>query len=138
MNKIFYSLLFALLVLGACNGSKDEEKAIQKEVLDSHDQIMGDDEKAMVNKMKLDTLIQKADSLKLDKKTAVELSTRLTYADNRMSDWMGKINLDNGGKNHDDIMKYWAAQKKEVKQIDSLLLSAVAESGTFIEKVGKK
>lgn len=125
-------------VLSGCANAQKEEKAIQKEVLDSHDKIMGDDEKAMINKMKLDTLIQKADSLKINKQDALILSTKLTYADDAMSDWMKKLNLDNSGKNHDAIMNYWRQQQVQVKMVDSLLVSATTESAEFIQKTTKK
>jgi PBP1b-binding outer membrane lipoprotein LpoB len=137
MKKLLYPALLALVLTGCANAQK-EEKAIQKEVLDNHDKVMADDEKAMINKMKLDTLIRKADSLKIDKQAATELSSKLSYADDAMSDWMKKLNLDNSGKNHDDIMKYWHEQKVQVKQIDSLLVNAVTESAAFIQKTTTK
>lgn len=137
MTKLFYAAAFAIILTGCANAQK-EEKALQKEVLDSHDKVMGDAEKATMNKMKLDTLILKADSLKIDKQAATALSTKLTYADDAMSDWMQKLNLDNSGKNHDDIMKYWLGQKAQVKQIDSLLVSATKESSAFIQNTVKK
>ncbi|RKR83246.1 hypothetical protein BDD43_3450 [Mucilaginibacter gracilis] len=137
MKKLFYMALVALALTG-CANAKKEEKALQKEVLDSHDKVMGDDEKAMINKMKLDTLIQKADSLKIDQQTAKALSAKIVYADDAMSDWMKNLNLDNSGKNHDDIMKYWRSQHTQVKQIDSLLVSATTEADVFIKKIIKK
>ena len=137
MKKLFYIAALSM-VLAGCENAKKEEKAIQKEVLDSHDKVMGDDEKAMINKMKLDTLIQKADSLKINKQNAIILSTKLIYADNAMGDWMKKLNLDNSGKNHDDVMKYWREQKELVKMIDSLLVTSTTESGAFIQKNVKK
>lgn len=133
MNKLVY-IAVSVLMLSACANAKKEEKVLQKEVLDSHEKVMANDEKAMINKMKLDTLIKKADSLKLNKQEAVELSNKLVYADEKMSDWMGKLSLDNSGKNHDDIMKYWEAQKIQVKQIDSMLVDATAQSEAYLTK----
>jgi cell division septal protein FtsQ len=137
MKKIFYMAMVAVALAG-CENAKKEEKAIQKEVLDSHDKVMGHDEQAMINKMKLDTLIKKADSLKINKQEALTLSNKLTYADDAMGDWMKKLNLDNSGKNHDDVMKYWHQQQAQVKTIDSLLVSATTEAGAYIQKVNKK
>lgn len=88
--------------------------------------------------MKLDTLIKKADSLKIDKPTATALSVKLVSADDAMGDWMKNLNLDNSGKNHDDIMKYWRKQKQQVATIDSLLVSATSQSTTFIQSTVKK
>ncbi|MEO6523563.1 MAG: hypothetical protein ABIN91_17910 [Mucilaginibacter sp.] len=136
MKKLFYIGLLAI-VLTSCQNARNEEKALQKEVLDSHDKVMADDEKAMINKMKLDTLIQKADSLKINKQTATLLSGKLTAADDAMSDWMKNLNLDNSGKNHDDIMKYWREQHAKVKQVDSLLVAATDEATAFIKTTQK-
>jgi hypothetical protein len=137
MKNLFYTGLIALVLAGCANAQK-EEKALQKEVLDNHDQVMAHDEQAMMNKMKLDTLIIKADSLKINLQTAKALSTKLVYADDAMSDWMKKLNLDNSGKNHDDIMKYWHEQHLQVKTIDSLLVKATTESGEFIKQSTSK
>jgi len=136
MKKLLYIGLLAVVLTGCANAQK-EEKALQKEVLDSHDKVMADDEKAMINKMKLDTLIKKADSLKINKQTANQLSSKLTAADDAMSDWMKNLNLDNSGKNHDDIMKYWREQHVKVKQVDSLLVAATNESAAFIKTTQK-
>jgi hypothetical protein len=137
MKKIYYASLFAL-TLSACANAKKEEKALQKEILDIHEKVMADDEKAVLNKMKLDTLILKADSLKIDKQEAVALNTKLGYADDAMSDWMKKFDPDNSGKNHDDVMKYLKAQRAQVKQIDSLLINATTESATYLQKTTGK
>jgi GTPase involved in cell partitioning and DNA repair len=136
MKKVFYTALLAL-TLSACADAKKDEKAIQKEVLDYHDKVMDDDHQATINKMKLDTLIHKADSLKTDKQEAMKLSEKLTEASDGMSDWMVKLNLDNSGKNHDDIMKYWKGQKAQVEHIDSLYTIAINESTTYIQKTTK-
>jgi len=137
MKKLFYITALAATLTGCANAQK-EEKTLQKQVLDGHDKVMAHDEKAMINKMKLDTLIQKADSLKINKQNALILSTKLTYADDAMSDWMKKLNLDNSGKNHDAIMSYWRQQQAQVKTIDSLLVTSTTESDAFIQKNLKK
>jgi hypothetical protein len=136
MKKLFYAGALAIALTGCANAQK-EEKALQKEVLDSHDKVMGDDEQVMINKMKLDTLILKADSLKINKQTAIALQVKLTAADNAMSDWMKNLNLDNSGKNHDDIMNYWRKQHVQVKKVDSLLVTATAEAVAFIKTTQK-
>lgn len=136
MKKLFYIALLALVITGCANAEK-EEKTLQKEVLNSHDKVMADDEKAMINKMKLDTVIKIADSLKINKQTAIALKAKLTAADDAMGDWMKNLNLDNSGKNHDAIMSYWRKQHIQVKQIDSLLVVATNESTAFIKTTQK-
>ena len=99
---------------------------------------MGDDEKAVVNKMKLDTLIHKADSLKTDKQQLSQLSTQLIKADDAMSDWMKGFSLDYTGKSHDEIMTYLQQQQVKVKQVDSMLVDATTASAAYLDKIKKK
>lgn len=137
MKKILYITLLAALVTG-CSNAKKEEQAIQKQVLDSHDKVMAADVKAADAKIKLDSMVKHADSTKLDKQAAMIISTKLNYADNAMSDWMSKLNLENNGMNHDAIMQYWRTQQIKVKMIDSLLTAANAEAEAFIQKNSRK
>ncbi len=137
MKKLSYCL-FTLLILSACTDQKKEENALKNEVLDLHEKVMAEDEKAMVNKMKLDTLLIKADSLSINKQTARTLDANLNDVANKMGDWMRKLNLDNAGKSHDDIMNYWKQQKVQVKHIDSLYVNAITESDNYIKKSIKK
>jgi hypothetical protein len=59
MKKTGYLVLIALC-LAACNNAKKdekasqkkEEKALQKQIIDFHEKVMADDEKAMINKLK--------------------------------------------------------------------------------------
>ena len=137
MKKILTIAVIAL-TLSACNDNKKQEKALQQQILDFHDKVMGDDEKAMVNKMKLDTLIHKADSLKTDKQQLSQLSTQLIKADDAMSDWMKGFSLDYTGKSHDEIMTYLQQQQVKVKQVDSVLVDATTASAAYLDKIKKK
>lgn len=136
MKKIAYIGLLALVLTGCKNAQKDEI-AIQKEVLAIHDKVMGDDQKLEDNKMKIDTLIKKADSLKINKKEATDYSNMLNQTQEQMSDWMGKLDIDNTGKNHDDIMKYWEAQKMAGEHIDSLYTAALSKSDIYLQNIKK-
>lgn len=141
MKKTIYLLLMALC-LSACGDSKNEnkkaEKALQKEVIDFHEKVMADDEKAMINKLRMDTLILKAESLKINKQDAVKISAKLTAADNAMSKWMSDLNLEFTGKSHNEVMKYLKEEQEKVKQVDLMLLDATNESAAYIQKVYKK
>lgn len=133
MKRLFYTCL-AIVCLSACANAKKEEANLQKQLMDVHEKVMADDEKAMISKMKLDTIIRKADSLKTDRAIPTSLNGKLIAADDKMSDWMKNFNADNSGKNHNDVMKYLRAQLTEVKAIDSLLISATAVSNTYLQK----
>ena len=121
----------------ACNDTKKQEKELQTQIINFHDKVMGDDEKAMINKMKLDTLIRKADSLKTDKTELTKLSEQLVKADDAMSDWMKNFSLDHSGKSHDEVMNYLQQQQLKVKQVDTLLLNATEASSAYINKLKK-
>jgi len=137
MKKLCYIAGLTLILCGCANAQK-QEIAIQKEVLTMHDKLMEEDQKVQDNKMKIDTLLHKADSLKINTIDAVAYSKMLTDAANRMSDWMGKLNLDNSGKNHDDIMKYWETQKATAKQLDSVYSVAISKTNNYLKTMGKK
>ena len=136
MKKILPIAIIALS-LTACNDDKKQEKALQQQILDFHDKVMGDDEKAVVNKMKLDTLIHKADSLKTDKQEMSKLSTQLIKADDAMSDWMKGFSLDYTGKSHDQVMTYLQQQEGKVKQVDSMLVGATVASSAYLDQIKK-
>jgi hypothetical protein len=137
MKKIF---LFAALVLAitACDSSKNEEKTLQKEILDFHEKVMGDDEQAMIQKMKLDTIVQIAERLKIDKTAPEMLRSQLVVADNMMSDWMKGFTLDYTGKSHEEVIKYLQQQKKQVNVVDSLLLRAIKQATPYLQKTKTK
>jgi len=138
MNKVYYTLLILSLALTACTDSnKNQETALQKDVLNIHEKVMADDELAMINKMKLDTLIQKAISLKTDSSEVKALREKLNQADEAMSDWMKKFNPDYSGKSHDEIVKYLTDQKTKVNEVDAMLINATKESSEYLAKIKK-
>lgn len=131
---------FAILVsaLVACNNAKKQENALKDTVLNFHEQVMADDEKAMISKMKLDTLIHKADSLHADTIALSKLSADLVKADNAMTDWMSKLKVDYTDNDHNKVMEYWQDQQKQVKGIDSMLIKATQASAAHMSKIKKQ
>ena len=133
MKKIAY--LSALVFLfAACANTKKQEKTLQKEILDYHDKVMGDDEQAMIRKMKLDTIIHIADSLKAGHAEATKIQAQLVLADNKMSDWMKDFSLDYKDKSHAEIVNYLQEQKKAIKNVDSLLINATNAASQYLQK----
>ncbi len=142
------SILFALLlVFTACKDSKKEEKALESQVMDLHEKVMGAGETAMQNKMKLDTLVLKKDSLKkayptldtaTENKTIRNLSSQILKVDDSMSDWMHQYNPDFSGKPHAEIMQYLNQQKKIVTQIKAQYNSVIQSSNQYLLKYKKK
>ncbi|MDB5030876.1 lipoprotein [Mucilaginibacter sp.] len=136
-------LLFAFtaLTLSACSDPKDKEKAILNDVIKIHDKVMGNDDRLMHNKMKLDTL-SRVDTLTKEynlqeKATMKALNSKLIEADKAMENWMQKFDPEQKGKSHDEIMAYLTDQKKQVMQVDSMLSIAVKESTDYLNHLKK-
>jgi len=136
MKKItFLSIL--ILSLAACSGKKKEANELKKQVLDLHEQVMGDDDKAMHNKMKLDTLIKQAAAQKADTTGLQGLRSNLVSADNGMMDWMSKLKVDYTNDDPEMVVKYWQYQQKVIKQVDAMLVTATVESSAYLDKQKK-
>ncbi len=136
-----------MLILTACKDNKKEEKALENQVMDLHEKVMAAEETAIQNKMKMDTLMLKKDSVKTaypsldtsaENKTMRNLSTEILKADDRMSDWMHNYNPDFSGKPHQEIMDYLVQQKKIVSQINTEYNSVIQLSNQYLLKYKKK
>jgi hypothetical protein len=134
MKKIFLAA-FAIFALNACTNPKDEEKKTLNEIIKIHDNIMGNDEHLMQNKMKLDTLSPRdkfADKYTPQQKAIMRaLSLKLNDADITMESWMNKFDPAQKGKSHEEIMAYLSDQKKQVLYVDSVVTVAVRERMIF-------
>lgn len=144
-----YKLIIAafLLIFAACKDTKSDEKKLEAEVMDMHEKVMADGETAMQNKMQLDTLILKKDSVKkafpaldtsVENKTMRTLSSRILKTDDAMSDWMHNYNPDFRGKSHQEIINYLAQQKKQVSQINAQYNAVIQSSNHYLLKYKKK
>ncbi len=139
----FLTIWSILFTLSACQ-SEPDYKAIRQQVLDQHDQVMIDGERAMSNKMKLDTLgssglaVLKKQQPGLD--TAAErtqinaLSRKLTDADDQMNDWMHNFKTDMDGKSNEESVKYFESEKVKIQKLDSIYKAALKESGAYMQK----
>ncbi len=144
-NQIYTIITFisGVLMFAACQ-SEPDYKAIRKEVLDSHDQIMMDGERAMRNKMKLDTLgitglaALKKQQPSLD--TTAEhqriqtLIKKLNDMDDRMNDWMHNFKSDIEGKSKTEAVNYFKAEQVKIKKLDSIYKMVLKESDAYLKK----
>jgi hypothetical protein len=137
MKRILLAATFACLALNACKDPKAEEKVVLDDVIKIHDNVMGYEDQLMHNKMKLDTLLKEAKNNEAKAKIT-QLSGKLVRADAAMSDWMQNFNPAQKGKTHEQIMSYLADQKKQVKAVDSVMISAVKESTEYLKPFEKK
>jgi hypothetical protein len=133
--KLISVILLTALAFCSCKDGAKEEKAQFTEILKVHDKLMANDDALMKNKMKLDSL------LKLKLKDSLEIKaadTKLSSADDAMGTWMHHFNPDVSGKSHDEVMKYYADQKKQIMAVDSQINSAITESGKYLSNHGIK
>ena len=91
MKKLLIAA-FAVFALSACNDGKDQEKALQDEVIKIHDKVMANDNRLMDNKMKIDTLITTTPDADTAKKAELtRLNAELMIAEQAMENWMQKF-----------------------------------------------
>lgn len=119
------------LLISACADPKKQQKELLDDIIKAHDKVMADDEKAELNKMRLDTLLKQKPALKPQ---IAPLTAEVTLADSNMETWMQQFKPDYTGKSTDEVVKYLSGQKKELTRVDSQLQAVIIKSGQFIIK----
>jgi len=146
------SLAVTLLVLCAAiiTGCKSEPdyKTVRQEVMDLHDKVMGDGEKAVKNRMVLDTLsrvkLKALKQAKPDLDTTEEknkinlLIAKLSKADDNMMDWMHNFQPDIEGKSNEQAVKYFQREMIRIKKLDGEYKKAMDESDAYLKKFNLK
>jgi hypothetical protein len=127
MKKIL-AVALSCSLLYACSDDTKKENAIKNEVISMHEKLMNNDEVLMKNKMKLDTLLTQ----KKDTAAVKPLIAKAIAADDAMEQWMSKFQPDMTGKSHDEVMKYYTDQKKQIVAVDSQINVAIKESGQYL------
>lgn len=134
------------LVMQACSSGPDYKEARAK-ALELHDKVMIDSEKAIRNRMKLDTLSSKLDSLKqvkpeLDTGAASQrmtvLKARLDSADEQMNSWMRAFDAELGNKSNDEAVAYFKNEEEKIKRLDSAYADVIKESDAFLSNLKQK
>ncbi|EHQ31081.1 hypothetical protein [Mucilaginibacter paludis] len=143
--KLFFC--FTGLALSACQNDPDY-KAVRQQVLDQHDKIMMDGEKAMTFKMKLDTLAMSAlakfkqQQPSLDTTAELQqlktLSKKLNDADERMNDWMHNFKTDVDGKTNAEAVSYFNGEQVKIRQLDSIYKMVLKESADYLKRFNVK
>ncbi|WP_293785690.1 hypothetical protein [uncultured Pedobacter sp.] len=146
------SLAVGLLALCAAviTGCKSEPdyKTVRQEVMDLHDKVMGDGEKAVKNRMVLDTFarvkLKELKQIKPDLDTAEEknkinlLIAKLSKADDNMMDWMHGFQPDIEGKSNAEAVKYFQGEMTKIKKLDNEYKHALDESDAYLKKFNLK
>lgn len=135
MKKVFIAI-FAVFALSACDNGKDQEKALQDEVIKIHDKVMGADNRLMDNKMKIDTLITTTTDT-AQKAQMIRLNAELTVAEQAMENWMQKFDPEQANKTSDEKVAYLTDQKKQIMTIDSLMNAAIDKSTQYLNTIKK-
>lgn len=134
------------LVMQACSSGPDYKEA-RAEVLELHDKVMIDSEKAIRNRMKLDTLSSKMDSLKqlkpgLDTGVASQkmaaLKARLDSADEQMNIWMRAFDPELGNRSDDEAVAYFKEEEGKIRRLDSAYAAVIRESDAFLSDLKQK
>ena len=113
MKKILITV-FIGLALSACSDGKKQEKDLLNNILKVHDKLMGNDDALMKNKMQLDSLLKLPAKDTAEKVNMRALDTKLLAAEEAMETWMHQFEPDVTNKSHDDVMKYYEGQKKQI------------------------
>ena len=135
MKKLFIAA-FAVFALSACNDGKDQEKALQDEVIKIHDKVMGADNHLMDNKMKIDTLLTTTTDT-AQKAELTRLKAELLVSEQAMENWMQNFDPEKGSKSHEDKVTYLTDQKKQIITIDSLMNAAIDKSTQYLNTIKK-
>jgi len=127
-------LLLALtfLLFYSCADNTRQEKTLLNDILKVHDKVMNKDELLMKNKSRLDSLLKLPAKDTSEKTNMRAIGLKLVAAEQAMEDWMGKFQPDMTGKSHDEIMKYYTDQKKQVAAVDSQVNVAITESDQYL------
>lgn len=125
------ALLLIALLFFSCKDNTKDEKALLNDILKVHDKVMMKDEALIKDKSRVDSLVKLPSKDTAEKASLRSIGMKLTAADDTMGSWMNKFQTDMSGKSHDEVMKYYADQKKQVMAVDSLVNTAISDADKY-------
>jgi hypothetical protein len=131
MKRLLITSL-AALALYSCADNTKEEKNLLNDILKVHDKVMDKDEVLMKNQTHLDSLLKSKLKDTAEKVNIKAIDLKVVAAQEAMETWMGKFQPDMTGKSHDEVMKYYDEQKKQVTAVDSQVNVAIKESNKYL------
>jgi len=131
MKRLLITIL-AALALYSCSDNTQAEKNLLNDILKVHDKVMNKDEVLMKNQSHLDSLLKSKLKDTAEKMNVKAIDMKVVAAQEAMENWMGKFQPDMTGKSHDEVMKYYTDQKKQVAAVDSQVNVAIKESSKYL------
>ncbi|HWD88431.1 MAG TPA: hypothetical protein VG367_09915 [Mucilaginibacter sp.] len=130
--KRILAIMLTACALYSCKDDTQQEKNLLNDILKVHDKVMSKDETLMKSKNRMDSLLKTTVKDTAEKTNIKGIDLRLTAAGEAMENWMSKFQPDMTGKSHDEVMKYYTDQKKQVAAIDSQINVAIKEANQYI------
>ncbi|MBS1530788.1 MAG: hypothetical protein JSU01_10795 [Bacteroidetes bacterium] len=130
--KRILAITIAVCTIYSCKDNTKQEKDLLNDILKVHDKVMTQDEGLMKSKNRMDSLLKTAMKDTAEKTNAKGIDLKLTAAGEAMENWMSKFQPDMTGKSHDEVMKYYTEQKKQVTAIDSQINVAIKEADQYL------
>jgi hypothetical protein len=131
MKRLLVTLL-AALTLYSCTDNTKEEKNLLNDILKVHDKLMDNDEILVKNQSHLDSLLKSKLKDTAEKVNVKAIDLKVIAAQEAMESWMGKFQADMTGKSHDEVIKYYTEQKKQITSVDSQINVAIKESNKYL------
>jgi hypothetical protein len=136
MKKTLITVLIGL-TLGACSDGKKQENDLRDNILKVHDKVMANDDILMKNKMQIDSLLKLPQKDTAEKTNMKAMDLKLAAAEQAMENWMHNFEPDVTNKSHDEVLKYFNAQKKGIMSVDSQMNVAITESNKYLSNRSK-
>jgi hypothetical protein len=129
--KYFPAILLIALLMFSCKDNTQQEKNLLNDILKVHDEVMMKDEVLLKNKSRLDSLQKLPAKDTAEKVNMKAIDLKLVAAGESMENWMHQFQTDVTGKSHDEVMKYYDEQKKQITAVDSQINVAISESDKY-------
>ena len=140
MKKIFFAALGCMVLL-ACNNDKAEEKKVMDDILATHEKVMAIEDKAVENKIHLDSLVKINQMLPANlskpQTNFKQLSDSLNTASEGMENWMHGFDPEYKAKSHVELMKYLETQRLKINTVKGRLDSAISQSSKVLANYKK-
>jgi len=125
-------IAIAICTVYSCKDNTKQEKDLLNQILKVHDGVMNNDEALMKNKALMDSLLKTTMKDSSEKLNVKGIDLRLTAAGEAMENWMGKFQPDMTGKSHDEVIKYYTEQKKQITSVDSQINVVIKEANQYL------